>query len=120
MLSFPDDFFNDEVREDFLVPEMMKRCWAAHLKILDELQALFNKYGLLYYADFGTLLGAVRHKGIIPWDDDIDISMPRADFMKLLEHAEEIGGGLVIRSVYNTETFGNFHAVATHKTDILM
>lgn len=119
MLAFPADFFKDEIRNDFLISEMMKRAWAAHLKILDELQALFKKYDLLYYADFGTLLGAVRHGGIIPWDDDIDISMPRADFMKLLEHADEIGGGLTIRSVYNTESFTNFHAVATNKTDIL-
>ncbi len=119
MLTFPESFFKDEIRSDFNVPEMMKRCWAAHLKILDELQVLFNKYGLTYYADFGTLLGAIRHGGIIPWDDDVDISMPRADFMKLLEHADEIGGGLTIRSVYNTETFVNFHAVATHKVDIL-
>ena len=119
MLVFPTDFFKDEIRNDFLISEMMKRAWAAHLKILDELQALFKKYDLLYYADFGTLLGAVRHGGIIPWDDDIDISMPRADFMKLLEHADEIGGGLTIRSVYNTDSFTNFHAVATHKTDLL-
>ncbi len=119
MLDFPNSYFKDEIRSDFNVPEMMKRCWAAHLKILEELQALFAKYGLIYYADFGTLLGAVRHQGIIPWDDDVDISMPRADFMKLVEHADEIGGGLTIRSVYNTETFVNFHAVATHKVDTL-
>ncbi|WP_022755896.1 LicD family protein [Butyrivibrio fibrisolvens] len=119
MLTFPENFFKDEVRNNFLISEMMKRAWAAHLKILDELQTLFKKYDLLYYADFGTLLGAVRHGGIIPWDDDIDISMPRSDFMKLLEHADEIGGGLTIRSVYNTDSFYNFHAVATNKTDIL-
>ena len=119
MLTFQDDFFKDEIRNEFLVSEMMKRAWAAHLKILEELKALFKKYDLLYYADFGTLLGAVRHGGIIPWDDDIDISMPRADFMKLLAHADEIGDGLTIRSIYNTDSFTNFHAVATHKTDIL-
>lgn len=119
MLTFQDDFFKDEIRNNFLISEMMKRAWAAHLKILEELKALFRKYDLLYYADFGTLLGAVRHGGIIPWDDDIDISMPRADFMKLLAHADEIGDGLTIRSIYNTDSFTNFHAVATHKTDIL-
>ncbi len=119
MLAFPDYYFNDEIRSGFNVPEMMKRCWAAHLKILEELKVLFDKYDLTYYADFGTLLGAIRHGGIIPWDDDVDISMPRADFMKLIEHADEIGGGLTIRSVYNTETFTNFHAVATHKVDTL-
>ncbi len=119
MLSFPQEYFKDEIRSDFNVSEMMKRTWAAHLRILDELKVLFDKYGLIYYADFGTLLGAVRHKGIIPWDDDIDISMPRKDFMTLLEHGDEIGGGLCIRSVYSSDTFTNFHAVATHKVDTL-
>ncbi len=116
MLTFPESFFKDEVRCDFLISEMMKRAWAAHLKILDELQTLFNKYGLVYYADFGTLLGAVRHQGIIPWDDDIDISMPRADFMKFLEHAGELPEYLRVLSVYNSDTFINFHAVATNNT----
>ena len=119
MLSFPQEYFKDEIRSDFNVSEMMKRTWAAHLRILVELKVLFDKYGLTYYADFGTLLGAVRHKGIIPWDDDIDISMPRKDFMTLLEHGDEIGGGLCIRSIYSSDTFTNFHAVATHKVDTL-
>jgi len=64
VLTFPDNYFRDERRSGFNVPEMMKRCWAAQMKILDELHVLFSKYDLVYYADFGTLLGAVRHGGI--------------------------------------------------------
>ena len=61
---------------------IMQRCDAALLNILDR---IFRKHSLTYWLDFGTLLGARRHKGIIPWDDDTDISMPREDFNKVID-----------------------------------
>ena len=51
------------------------------VEILNHIVAVCEKHGLRYYFSYGTLLGAIRHKGFIPWDDDIDISMPRADYM---------------------------------------
>ncbi len=55
----------------------------AALKILVELDSICKSYELLYTLTYGTLIGAIRHKGFIPWDDDIDIIMPRKDYEKL-------------------------------------
>lgn len=57
--------------------------------ILDAIDIVCHEHGLTYYIIAGTLLGAVRHKGFIPWDDDIDIALPRKDYDTLLLHAKE-------------------------------
>lgn len=66
---------------DYLTPDEVK---AEELSMLIEFDALCRREGLRYSLAGGTLLGAVRHKGFIPWDDDIDVSMPRPDFDKLV------------------------------------
>lgn len=83
-MEFTQDFFQDEYRNDFLVPQMMKRAWAAKLELLQMIIDICHKHNITYFADYGTLLGAIRHKGFIPWDDDIDISLKRPDYNKLI------------------------------------
>ena len=56
---------------------------AAH-RILQAFDALAKAHGLTYWIDYGTLLGAARHKGFIPWDDDIDLVMPIEEYQKLI------------------------------------
>lgn len=75
-----DTYYENEVRDGFFVPGMMKRAWAAQIEVLEEVALVCEKYNIKYFADAGTLLGAVRHGGFIPWDDDLDICMLREDY----------------------------------------
>ncbi len=69
-----------EERCGHLVTTDMKKLWAAQMGLLKELQRICQKHGIKYYAIEGTLLGAVRHGGYIPWDDDIDVGMLSDDY----------------------------------------
>lgn len=83
-MELNDDFFKEEVRCGFTISSEMKRFWAAQMKVLEYVISVCKKYNIQYFANFGTLLGAVRHKGYVPWDDDIDIVLKRKDYMRLL------------------------------------
>lgn len=86
-LEIPDDFYREEERCDYVINDKMKKVWAVQLDLLDQLKKICAKHNLTYYADSGTLIGAVRHRGFIPWDDDIDIVMMRKDYEKLISLA---------------------------------
>ena len=73
-MEFAKDYFEDEVRNGFYIPGIMKRCWAASIEVMGEIDRICKKYNISYFLDSGTLLGAKRHGGFIPWDDDLDIA----------------------------------------------
>ena len=81
--TFSHDFFKEEVRCDFLVTTERKKIWAIELDLILQLDRVCAKHNLRYYLIEGSLLGAVRHHGIIPWDDDMDVIMPRKDYETL-------------------------------------
>ena len=88
-MEFPRDFFYDEVRNGFYIPGIIKRAWGAQLEILAVIHKICIKHKIRYYADFGTLLGAVRANNFIAWDDDLDIMMMREDFERFVKVVEK-------------------------------
>ena len=66
----------------------LRNCQLKQVELLKQLDRICRKYQLDYWIDCGTLLGAVRHKGFIPWDDDIDVAMLSKDYNKFLELAQ--------------------------------
>jgi lipopolysaccharide cholinephosphotransferase len=89
-MYFEDKFFEAEERCGYHISEKMKKVWAVELKLLDYFDQLCREHNLRYYIAYGTLLGAVRHQGFIPWDDDIDVVMFRDDYEKLKVIAGEV------------------------------
>lgn len=69
-----------EEREGYYVQPLMKCRWAVQMDILHEIDAICRRHHIRYYGWYGTLLGAVRHHGYIPWDDDINLAMLRDDY----------------------------------------
>lgn len=71
-------------------PITLEECKKVQLEMLKEIDAFCRKNNIKYSLAFGTLLGAIRHKGFIPWDDDVDIMMPLPDMLRFRElfHSE--------------------------------
>lgn len=86
-MEFDQSFFKEEIRCDHLVTEKQKKIWYIEIQLLQIFDAFCKKHQLRYFAEYGTLLGAVRHQGFIPWDDDIDLVMFRDDYEKMQQIA---------------------------------
>ena len=105
-MEIAKSFLEPEVRDGFYVPSEVKQAWAAEMKVLQEIDRICRKHNIAYFADWGTLLGAVRHGGFIPWDDDLDITMTRPDYERFLQVAKaEMKEGF---SLFTYETHPNF------------
>ena len=106
MLDIDKSFFNEEERLNFIIPEVMKKAWANQLCVLNEMLTIAQKYNIQIWMEYGSLLGAVRHGGYIPWDDDIDLCLLREDYVKfLLILQKELPPERVVRSFYTQKGY---------------
>ena len=108
MLHPDEKFFEGEEREGFYIESRMKRYWASQIEALEEIKRICKKHNIRYFAEWGTLLGTVRHKGIIPWDDDIDIGMLRDDWNRFAQIApKELDKWFEMKNIYNDTEHDN-------------
>jgi len=97
-------------KNDFIITEKRREVWNIELELLERFLAVCEKYHLQYFLIGGSMIGAVRHKGIIPWDDDIDVALFRDDYNKLISVAkEEFQGDVFFQTPY-TDTLFRGHA----------
>jgi len=116
MLQFSEHYFEKEIRDGHAVGEVMKRVWAASMEVLQRVIDICEKYDIHYFVYWGTLLGAVRHKGFIPWDDDVDIAIVGEDYVRFLsvvqqELPEEYG----VINPYTSEQYTNYFTRITNR-----
>lgn len=117
-MTLSNQFFEDEIREGFYVPAAVKQAWGAQLKVLGHIDEVCRKHGIHYYADWGTYLGAVRHGGYIPWDDDMDIGMLRDDYEKFLQVQDELPEGFAVYNLRSKEDHTQFLSNVVNKSRI--
>lgn len=115
-MAFIKNMDQDEIIDGYLVSSTMKKGWNRYIEIWQELDRICRKHAINYWAGYGTLLGAVRHGGFIPWDTDMDFCMMRPEydrFMKIVEDELIQGGGVFELKVKDFDSAKVAHSQTT-------
>lgn len=111
---------NEEVIDGYLVSAETKKLWAVEMDLAKHLLEVCEKHNLKIWATGGTLLGAVRHKGFIPWDDDMDFCMMRDDYNKLMKIGpSEFKEPYFFQSFYTDNFWGGMIKIRRSDTTML-
>jgi lipopolysaccharide cholinephosphotransferase len=92
------------------VPKHRIRVWAVLIALLEEFMCVCRRHDISFFVDGGTMLGAIRHKGFIPWDDDIDLIMTRSEYEKLLLVTNEFKQPYFLQTSFNEPQAARGHA----------
>ncbi len=110
-MNISEDFYKEEIRLNYVISPEMKRVWGTSLEMAEKLVEVCRRNNLKCWMDSGTLLGAVRHEGFIPWDDDIDFVMLRKDYDKLVQIADkEFTHPYFFQTTYSDRDYYRGHA----------
>lgn len=102
---------NEEVRDGYRVSAEMKKVWAVELDLLQKFLDYCKLHNLRCWVEGGTLLGAVRHKGFIPWDDDVDVAMMREDYDRMCKIGNEgLEAPYFLQTAYSDIDYHRSHA----------
>ncbi len=111
----------EESRNGYIVSEKMKKVWALQLQLVKKVLEICEKYNLRVWAEGGTLLGTIREKGYIPWDDDIDLAMLRPDYDKFQEVApKELPKSYFVQNGYTDYYFNGITKIRIEGTAAIL
>ena len=105
-IKLPEHFLEQETRCGYEIPSKSKKVWAIQLDLLQRLIEVCDKHDIKFQVAVGSLLGAVRHKGFIPWDDDLDVWMIREEYEKLCKLPQsEFGEPYFLQTTISDQKF---------------
>lgn len=101
--------------------DIQKRLWESEIQILDYIDSVCRENNIRYSLTYGSLIGAIRHGGFIPWDDDIDIMMPRCDYNKFIRlvKAEKSNEFCILQPGETVDYTNNFVKIVKNHTAFL-
>ena len=110
-----------DLNKEDISTETVRKAQLVMLSILREVHRICEEHGLRYWLDSGTLLGAVRHKGFIPWDDDLDICMPIEDYNEFIRIApKELPPNLHLQTKKTEPGFDKYYAKVRSSAGIVL
>ena len=107
-------FLEPETRCDTYISKESKEAWKIRLDMLEFFEMFCERHELQWCVICGTMLGAIRHKGIIPWDEDLDLAMPRGDFNKFIELMQKDNNSKYVLLDSSNKDFFNFMVKLIH------